>query len=71
MITRLIRWLKQHVNIWWLAFPLLITGLTLHLEVAWLHYHLRGDPWYLVIFVVLVGLGAMAAYRIKRLFRSS
>lgn len=62
-------WKKHPENVLYQALPLGGLGLAYMLAGSILHLAWGGDPWYLVIFVVLSGFGGLVLYGMLRNFR--
>lgn len=69
ILGRLTGWDKHPENVWFIAGPLAALGLTLGLVRSVLQWTLYRDPWFLVIFVAINSLGAVAFFKLWKTYR--
>ncbi len=66
ILEKLWNWKKYPASVWYLAGPLAILALGLHLMRAVLELTQNGDPWFLVIFAFAISLLAIALWSLRK-----
>ena len=66
ILEKLWNWKKYPASVWYLAGPLAILALGLHLMRAVLELTQNGDPWFLVIFAFAISLLAIALWPLRK-----
>ena len=66
IFERLWNWKKHPASVWYVAGPLAVLGLSVHLLRALIALRQNGDPWFLVIWLASIALLVFALWPVRK-----
>lgn len=66
ILHKLFNWKRRPSSVFYIAMPLFVIGLGLHLAIAYMHFTLNGDWVYFAVFTCALALFVLALWPLRK-----